>query len=393
MLAIDDNKFKEIWGEIQDYLREDSSYSSGKVVGSMCTTPHPLLEKVFVQNIKKNLGDPGIFPGAKKLELALIRQIGSILGNHNNTAGHFLSGGSEANLTALWAARNHFREKLSPSQRHDLEIVLPTTAHTSFEKAADILSLRTKKIPVDNNFQVQLDLFSEAITDKTVCAVGIAGTTIIGSVDPIKDLGKICSEKDVWLHVDGAFGGLVLPILDRLGHNVPTFDFSVPGVQSFTVDPHKMGMVPIPGGIILFRDKKLIKNITFQLPYLYKNFQSTITGTRSGASTVAFYVFLRAFWPDEYAQIVKTCIENTMLLKQHLERLDFHIPIRPIINILGAVPPKNCKLDSFNLVEEARREGWRFSNVENLLRFVIMPHVKKENIWALVEFFERILDI
>ena len=80
------------------------------------------------------------------------------------------------------------------------------------------------------------------IDRNTICLVGVAGTTEYGMVDPIEDLSKIACEHDIFLHVDAAFGGMVIPFLER---PIP-FDFALPGVTTIAVDPHKMGMSTIP---------------------------------------------------------------------------------------------------------------------------------------------------
>ena len=81
----------------------------------------------------------------------------------------------------------------------------------------------------------------------------MAGTTEFGQVDPVEEIGRIAEEKDVFFHVDAAFGGFVIPFLEGCPLK---FDFAVPGVSSIAIDPHKMGMSTIPSGGLLYRNEE-----------------------------------------------------------------------------------------------------------------------------------------
>ena len=103
------------------------------------------------------------------------------------------------------------------------------------------------------------------LVDKnTICMVGVAGTTEYGMVDPIADLAKIACQHDLFLHVDAAFGGMVIPFLDK---PIP-FDFALPGVTTIAVDPHKMGMSTIPAGCLLTREPDMLDALNIDTPYL-----------------------------------------------------------------------------------------------------------------------------
>ena len=89
--------------------------------------------------------------------------------------------------------------------------------------------------------------------------VGIAGTTELGLVDDIPEISKIAKSYGVYLHVDAALGGFIIPFLNYKNNNQLNFDFKCKGVSSITIDPHKMGLAPVPSGGIIFRKKKYIE--------------------------------------------------------------------------------------------------------------------------------------
>ena len=239
---------EQIYQMLRKYKNNDLTHRSGKILGSMCTCPDPVGVKAYSMFLESNLGDPGLFPGTKALENEVIAMLGEILGK-KDVHGHIITGGTEANLMAMRAARNLCNVK-------DPEIIVPKSAHFSFKKAADMLCLDLKVADLDEDYKMDLASVENLISPNTVSVVGVAGTTELGKIDPISDLSNICLENDIYLHVDAAFGGYSIPFLKDVGYDLPEFDFSLPGVSSITIDPHKMGLAPIPTGGILFRERK-----------------------------------------------------------------------------------------------------------------------------------------
>ncbi len=312
---------------LKNYKKRDMTHKSGRILGSMCTCPHEVGLQAYTMFLESNLGDPGLFQGTKAMENEVIATLGELLGN-GNVYGHIITGGTEANIMAMRAARNIRRIK-------DPEIIVPKSAHFSFKKAADILSLKLKEAQLDNDYRVDINSVKELISDNTVAIVGIAGTTELGKIDPIEELSDICNEKEIFLHVDAAFGGFSIPFLNQLGYHMPKFDFSLPGVSSVTIDPHKMGLAPIPTGGILFRDKSYLDVMNVETPYLTEENQSTIVGTRTGASTAATWALLKYLGDEGYQKIVKKCMELTHLLAGGIKDAGFQLVTEPQLNIVA----------------------------------------------------------
>ncbi len=363
---------KTVLKELELRLKKDFTFQSGKIVGSMCTSPHPLARRVYIRYFEKNLGDPGLFPATSELEREAIQMLGSLLSNPN-AFGNIVSGGTEANILALWAARNLARGK-------PREVILPISAHVSFDKAADILGLKLIKVRLNEQFQVDVKAVKDAITSKTLAIVGIAGTTNLGVVDPITELSEIAEAHNIYLHVDAAFGGFVLPFLREMGIEVPDFDFKLSGVFSITIDPHKMGLAPIPAGGILFRDGQAVKAISKRVPYLAggEAEQATITGSRPGASAIAVWALLKHLGKEGYMTMVKRCMELTWKLAEEAVRIDgIKLVTKPVINIVGV---KSEGGDIRLIAQELRRRGWAISLFHDYMRIVIMPHTMPSHI-------------
>ena len=114
--------------EIDQRLEADLTYHSGKIIGAMTTDPHEFAKEVYTKYIEKNLGDPGLVPGTYQIEQELISMLGNLL-NCPTVRGNQVSGGTESNIIAMRLAR-----KISADIHHP-EIVLPESAHYSFDKA------------------------------------------------------------------------------------------------------------------------------------------------------------------------------------------------------------------------------------------------------------------
>jgi len=152
----------------------------------------------------------------------------------DEVVGTYTFGGTESVFLAVKAARDQFVLK------HGLgvfpEIIMPVTGHPCYDKAAEYMGLRVKRVPVNpETLEVDSNLISEAITENTAMIVGSAPNWPFGTIDPIKELGEIALEKNIWLHADACVGGFILPFMRKLGENIPNFDFSISGVSSISL--------------------------------------------------------------------------------------------------------------------------------------------------------------
>jgi tyrosine decarboxylase/aspartate 1-decarboxylase len=363
---------KTLLEELESRLRKDFTYNSGKIMGSMCTSPHPLARKMCARFLDKNLGDPGLFPAVAEIEREALKMLGTVLSN-TEASGHIVTGGTEANILALWAART-LAKKTNP------EVIAPRSAHCSFDKAADLLGLRIVKAGLKDNYQVDAASVRKAVNAKTIAVVGIAGTTGLGVVDPIDELSEFAIERDLYLHVDAAFGGFVLPFLKDLGYKTPNFDFVVPRVSSITVDPHKMGLAPIPAGGIVFRNENLRKTVSTGISYLSggETEQATLVGTRSGASAIAVWAVMKHLGREGYKKIVKKCMRLTFKLAEEIAEIKgLDLVTKPTMNVVG------LKSDAVNIrqvAKELRLRKWAISLFPRHIRIVIMPHVQEKHV-------------
>ena len=371
---------QDILKELEELHKLDYDYADGRILGSMCTEAHPFAKEVYFKFLDTNLGDPGLFKGTKQIEEEVVRAIGKFL-SLDEAYGNIVTGGTEANLMAIRAARNHARKYKGIT---DGEIIIPESAHFSFKKAADMLNLKIVEAELDENYKIDVESVKNSITDKTVAIVAIAGTTELGLIDPIEEISEIALEHNIYFHVDAAFGGFSIPFLRELGYDLPVFDFSLEGICSITVDPHKMGLAPIPAGGIIFRCEEYLEVMAVDSPYLTVKTQSTIVGTRLGASSAATYAIMKYFGKEGYRKIAKNLMDNTEFFAQNLKKIGYDIICEPELNIVAFNHPN---METNDLAEKLEDLGWKVSVAKCpvAIRVVLMNHIKKNHLEELLK--------
>lgn len=208
-----------------------------------------------------------ISPIATLLEKTLVNKMSHLVGftdAHENGEGIMLTGGSNANMVAMLAARNtKFSDSKSKGAPSGLVAFCSKEAHYSFSKAANIIGLGTDNlISVASNENGQMiaaelekEIKKSLEAGKIPFFLGAtAGTTVKGAFDPFTELNDICKKYGLWFHVDGAWGGSVA--LSKTHRHL------LEGAQladSFTWDAHKLMHIPLIASFILFKKPGVLR--------------------------------------------------------------------------------------------------------------------------------------
>jgi len=361
-----ENIHNKIIQELQNYRNKDFTFSSGHILGSMCTQPHAIAKEAYMKFLETNLGDPELFPGTKEIEKKLISFILKLLNAPKTANGLIGSGGTESNITAIWLAKEITRKK---------EVIIPRSAHFSFEKIASIMDTKIITIPLNREYTIDISSVRKKISKDTAAVVGIAGSTELGTIDSIPDLSEICRDENIFLHIDAAFGGFIIPFMKELGYNVPDFDFRLKGVSSISLDAHKMGYSAIPLGALIARNDKWLEKISVKTHYVSGKKQAGILATRSGGPVAAAYAVARYLGKEGYKNLVKKCINTTKYTEKKINDLGLNLVVKPTMNVLGV------KLNNPSKVARRLTElGWKVNKMDRLsaIRIVLMPHVTKK---------------
>ncbi len=348
-----------------------------RILSSMCTPPHPAAARAHAMFAATNLGDHALFPGTRRLEQEALAAYGRLLGRPG-APGTFTTGGTESNVLAVAAMVRRRRDVKAPN------LVLPASAHLSFDKAARLMGVELKRTRLGRRFRADPAAMEEAVDDRTVGLVAVAGSTEFGAVDPVPEIGRIAREWDLPLHVDAAYGGFLLPFLEPRR----PFDLRVPGVTSVSLDPHKFGMATIPAGALLFRMREDLRRVETPVDYLPTKSQATLVGTRSGGPAAASWAVWRALGPEGYRRTARRCVEVARLLSEGLEEAGTPPRVEPELTIVVAAVPRLKRV-----VARLRKRGWSVSTISKppSLRLVAMPHVTEGVAREFLRDYRRVL--
>ena len=213
--------------------------------------------------------------GPAEIERITIKWLTDRCGFADEAGGTFVSGGSMANLTAVAVAR---QVKLGRPDPKAL-VYYADQAHMSIFRGLRVLGFapeQFRKIRTDSNFKMDVSMLGTQIRDdkkaglRPFCVIANAGTTNTGAVDPIRAISAICDAKDIWLHIDGAYGGG--SILSERGRK------QLDGLElanSITIDPHKWLFQPIESGCLLVRDRQWLRQTFDDSPEYLKDVDAT----------------------------------------------------------------------------------------------------------------------
>lgn len=191
------------------------------------------------------------------LEITVIRWIAEMLGYDPAAAGVLTSGGSMANLTALAAARTRRTNRDTP-----VSIYVSSEGHASVTRAVSILGFdddTVRTVPVNQSFQMDVNWLYSVLRDDIndgrvpLCLIANAGTTNLGTIDPLAELGEICRKHNIWFHVDAAYGGFA-----ALTPNGRQLLAGIQQADSLTLDPHKWLYCPMGIGCVIVRDRNAL---------------------------------------------------------------------------------------------------------------------------------------
>ncbi|MEH6629170.1 MAG: putative pyridoxal-dependent aspartate 1-decarboxylase [Motiliproteus sp.] len=272
--------------------------------------------------------------------------------------GAFCSGGTVANITALWAARNRafgadgdFRgvaqEGIFKAFKHygvdGAAILISKRGHYSLSKAVDVLGIGRDNIvavDTDDNNRICPDALVAKIAElksqniKPFALIGIAGTTETGNIDPLDTLADIAEAEGMHFHVDGAWGGPA--IFSR------TYGKLLRGIEradSVTIDAHKQLYVPMGAGLVLFKDPAALNSIEHHAQYIIRKGSkdlgsNTLEGSRPGMAMLV-HSGLSIIGRRGYELLIDHGIDKAKRFAEMIESSeDFELITAPELNIL-----------------------------------------------------------
>ncbi|MFB6080180.1 MAG: tyrosine decarboxylase MfnA [Haloferacaceae archaeon] len=358
-------------GQSPSPLADRRPQSFDRVLSSMCTEPHPAARAAAERFLAANPGDPATYRTVAALEDRAVGLLGAVAGL-DDPHGYVTSGGTEANVQAVRAARD-----LRPADEPN--VVAPESVHFSLAKAAALCDVELRTTPTVAG-RADPGAVRAATDDETVLVVAVAGSTARGRVDPVPALGEVARDAGARFHVDAAWGGFYLPFTDH------DWDFGAAPVDTMTIDPHKLGRAPVPAGGLLAREAATMDALAVETPYLESRSQATLTGTRSGAGVAGAVAAMAALWPDGYRAAHERSTADARWLADALVDRGYAVGRGDDLPLVTADLPAS----TFGALRDA---GWRLARTDTgETRVVCMPHVTRERLERFVADLDRIAD-
>jgi len=319
-----------------DRLRDNYPYFHPLYAGQMLKPPHPVAQLAYALAMTINPNNHAFDGGraTSAMEKEAVAQLAAMFG-WKKFLGHLCSGGTMANLEALWVAAQSAPGKT---------IVASSQSHYTHERISKVLQLPFETIPSDPRGRIDLKLLEKRLRRRGVGTVVVTmGTTATGAVDPLHEILALRKKYNFRIHADAAYGGY-FTLLENLEPDTQKASAALGEADSIAIDPHKHGLQPYGCGCILFKDPEVGRWYKHNSPYTY--FTSTdlhlgeisLECSRPGAAAAALWAtqkLLPLTKRGEFAQGLTKSREAARALYERLTRdARFITPFAPELDIL-----------------------------------------------------------
>ena len=324
------------------------------------------------------------FKGTQQLERELIEICAEDIlnGSPSTFDGYITSGGTEANIQAIWVYRNYFQTEKN-AKTHEIAVFCSQDSHYSMDKAANILGIEIYKVSTnDITKKVEenhlKELLEEAKNNGILYYIVVVNmmTTMFGSVDNVEiyTANFISNKLEFKLHVDAAYGGFYYPF----SNPETNLNFSNPHVCSVTLDAHKMAQAPYGTGIFLIR-KGFIHYVTTKEASYIEGEDCTLIGSRSGANAIAVWMILSKYGPNGWFEKVFLLQKRTDWLCEQLDALKldyFREPASNIVTIRSSSITNEIAAKYYLVPDNHHAANW--------YKIVLMDHVTLDKLEPLI---------
>ena len=355
----------ELLSLMEQMKEHDVKWQDGKVFSLVYHGKEEMVEVIkeaYNLYFSENGLNPSAFPSLKKFENDIVSMIANHLGGGPSVCGSMTSGGSESILMAVKTAREWGKKEKNITRP---KMIMPISAHPAFDKAAHYFGIDLVKVPLREDFRVDVEKMQAAIDSNTILLVGSAPQYPQGVIDPIEQIALLAKENNILCHVDACIGGILLPFFRQLGASLPGFDFGVEGVSSISVDLHKYAYAAKGASVVLYKSKALRRHqffVTTDWPGgMYAS--PTALGTRPGGAIAAAWAILNYLGQEGYLELVGSIRETTLEFVRRLDETSgVELAVRPDMSILCVT---SDKYDIFQIGDEMTLKGWHMDRQQN----------------------------
>lgn len=355
---------REALGEISERMQDNYPYQHPFYIGQMLKPPHPVARLAYMLSIYLNPNNHALDGGraSSRMEKEAIAELAGMVG-WDRHLGHICSGGTMANMEALWIAG-----RIDPGRK----IVASNQSHYTHERLCGVLGIPFEFIPCDSRARMDCSALEATLKKGGVGTVVVTvGTTATGAIDPLHDILALQEQYGFRIHVDSAYGGY-FTLADNLGTHARTVFNHLSEADSIVIDPHKHGLQPYGCGCVLFRDPSVGRYYKHDSPYTYFTSDELHLGeislecSRPGSSAVALWATMRMFplaAGGEFARNLSLCRSAALKLYDLVEKDPrFVTLIEPELDIVIWAP----KADSASAASRLSRAVFEEAAKENV---------------------------
>ena len=322
------------------------------------------LNEVYALNSQANPLHPDLWPSAVKFEAEIVAMTATMLGGGDagvpTVCGTVSSGGTESIMLAMRTYRDRAKAERGITEP---EMVVPVSAHAAFDKASHYFGITLVPVPLDADWRADVGAAEAAITDNTIALVGSAPGFPHGIIDPIDDLSELARNAGVGFHTDCCLGGFVLPWAEKLGYDVPAFDFRLPGVTSISADTHKFGYAAKGTSVVLYRTPEIRMHQYYRtatwMGGLY--YSPTFAGSRPGALSAECWAAMVAFGEEGYLAATKKILEAGEVIRKGIDDMP---QLEVIGNPLWVIAFTSDSLDVYGISDQMGQRGWSLNGLQ-----------------------------
>jgi len=359
---------KAVLDIMKSYSKDDANYRDAKTwslvyyIGEEHTQ---FLKEAYGLYFSENGLNPMAFQSLKRFESEVIRMTASMLNGDKDVVGSMTSGGTESCLLPVATYRDLARSKRRLWITKP-EMIAPESIHPAWKKAAHYFDVKIIHAPLDKNYRVDVGAVKRLINKNTIMLLGSAPSYPHGVIDPIEELGAIALENNIPLHVDSCLGGFILPFVEKLGYDIPAFDFRVPGVTSISADVHKYGYSAKGASTVLYRNMDYMRH---QI-YVYTDWSGGIyasagmLGTRPGGAIAAAWASMKALGEDGYLEKTKIVMETTKKIMDGIRSIpELEIVGNPDMSVF-AYKSRSKNLNIYAVGDQMEEKGWNIDRLQ-----------------------------
>jgi glutamate/tyrosine decarboxylase-like PLP-dependent enzyme len=300
--------------------------------------------------------DPTAFPSLLQMENDVVGFAADLLDAPAEAVATVTSGGTESVLLAVQAARDSRPDVARP------RMVLPTTAHAAFHKAAHYFGVEPVLVPVGSDFRADPAAMAAAVDeapDSTVLVVASAPSYAHGVVDPVSEIAASAAARGIRCHVDACIGGWVLPYARRLGRDVRPWTFAVDGVTSISVDLHKYAYAPKGTSVLLHRSPAHRRPQFFASAAWpgYTMLNSTMQSTKSGGPLAGAWAVVQSLGDTGYELLSRDVFDAVDAIVAGVTDIPgVSVLVPPDSTLIALVTDGSC--DPFTVCDEMAARQW-----------------------------------